>query len=286
VLSQSLSDFEVVVVDDGSTDDGPEIVAAMDDPRIRVLRQTNLGAAAARNTGVSGAAGRWIALIDADDLWSPDHLENLVEAIQKEGVVFAFSNLRLESRLGKTLIDPRVASCLIDDYFAFALAHGGYPASASSVLIRRDHLVQAKLFREDVSSGEDVDTWCRLACRGSFFYSACPTATYNDVPRHDSMADNLAREAVFPCFAEHLPEMIDAGEIPQRLIASARRYVNFLLLEYARQLLDRGQPRAARAVLLKRCRPDYDPQHYFRRLARTSTLGHLLFRLSGKTVGG
>jgi glycosyltransferase involved in cell wall biosynthesis len=279
VLAQSIEDYEVVIVDDGSTDGSGQIVAEILDPRVRLIRQDNAGPSAARNKGVALARGFWIALVDADDLWSHDHLESLSGAAVNADVVLAFSNLRLESRGGKPLIHPAVGPQLVEDYFRFALAHGGYPASASSVLIRRDHLVASKLFTEGISSGEDTDAWCRLACRGPFFYTARPTATYRDLPQPHSLASDRAHKPVFPLFAEHLPGMIRAGEVPSQLIASALRYANFLLLEYARQLIDCNENRAARTVLLRRCRAGLDPKRYFKRLLRTWLVGRTLYRL-------
>jgi glycosyltransferase involved in cell wall biosynthesis len=285
VLAQSIEDYEVVIVDDGSTDGSAQIVAEISDPRVRLIRQDNAGPSAARNRGVALACGFWIALVDADDLWSHDHLESLAGAALNAGVVLAFSNLRLESRGGKPMIHPAVGSQLVEDYFRFALAHGGYPASASSVLIRRDHLMTPKLFTEGISSGEDIDAWCRLACQGPFFYTARPTATYRDLPRPQSLASDRAQKPVFPLFAEHLPGMIRAGEVPPQLIASALRYANFLLLEYARQLIDCNENRAARAVLLKRCRAGFDPKRYFKRLLRTWSVGRTLYRLKAVFSG-
>jgi glycosyltransferase involved in cell wall biosynthesis len=75
VLGQTLSDLEVIVVDDGSTDDTSEVVRSVGDPRITVMSQENAGHAAARNTGISVAQGTYVAVVDADDLWLPDKLE-------------------------------------------------------------------------------------------------------------------------------------------------------------------------------------------------------------------
>lgn len=82
-LAQSYESFEVIVVDDGSEDGSPAVVAGFSDPRVKLLRQANGGVSRARNTGVAAAQGQWIAFLDADDLWSPDYLRLQAETIAR-----------------------------------------------------------------------------------------------------------------------------------------------------------------------------------------------------------
>ncbi|HEY9445250.1 MAG TPA: glycosyltransferase family 2 protein [Gemmatimonadales bacterium] len=83
VLSQRFADLELLVVDDGSTDEGPALVAQVTDPRLRLLRQPNQGPGAARNRGLAGARGALIAFLDADDEWDPEFLELGVAALTR-----------------------------------------------------------------------------------------------------------------------------------------------------------------------------------------------------------
>src|SRR5689334_18487042 len=174
------ADCEIIVVDDGSLDGSGERVKKLGIRSLRLIEQANAGVSAARNRGVVAADGKWIALLDADDVWSDDHVAGLLRAIERTDAIAAFSNLRLQSRGGRPAIDRRVAGQRIDNYFSFALRHGGYPISASSIMVLKSELIGAGLFAEGVWSGEDIDMWCRLACRGAFVYEARTSATYND----------------------------------------------------------------------------------------------------------
>lgn len=281
VLSQSHRAFELIVVDDGSTDGGSALVASRDDARVRLIRQENRGVSEARNRGIREARGTWIALIDADDLWAPDHLQILVSAVGEPGVVGAFSNIMLESN-GRPAVPFKVPSQRVDDYFTFALAANGYAISSSSVMVERRALIDCGLFAVGTPIGEDIDMWCRLAIRGEFQYVANATATYRDTLESSALARNLKRQVPYPPSAQRLHQLISSGDMPDRLIPSARRYANFLLLEYARQLIGRGEYQEARRVLLEECTFSLDPGRYVKRLLRTWPLGRWGYRPSGR----
>ena len=83
VLNQTYKDFEVIVVDDGSKDNSAAIVAQFTDTRIHLIRQENGGVSAARNRGIEEAQGKYVAFLDADDVWLTDHLESLVNLIRQ-----------------------------------------------------------------------------------------------------------------------------------------------------------------------------------------------------------
>ena len=144
----------------------------------------------------------------------------------------------------------------MDDYFSFALANGGYSMQTSATLVLRNQLLEAGLFAEGLSMGEDIDMWCRLACRGPFFYTARPSAVYNDAQSPTRRSEK--GRTVRPFFAQRLPDLIRAGKVPPALLDSSRRYANFDMLEYARQLLDAGEHAEARRVLLNECAVSYD----------------------------
>ena len=91
ILAQTFTDWRLIVVDDGSTDGGPEVVKTFDDPRIVLLRQENQGPGAARNTGIKTATAEYLAFLDADDQWHPWYLQNACNAITTHPVSFVGS---------------------------------------------------------------------------------------------------------------------------------------------------------------------------------------------------
>ncbi len=91
ILGQTYSDFEIIVVDDGSTDNGAEIVKGFEDERITLIRQQNSGPGAARNAGIEAANTEYIAFLDADDEWYPSFLENSLKAIEEYDVALVAS---------------------------------------------------------------------------------------------------------------------------------------------------------------------------------------------------
>src|SRR5579871_5705467 len=90
VLAQTCQDFEIVVVDDGSRDDPKAVVDALHDPRIRLIRQENRGGGAARNRGLDEARGRFVALLDSDDVFLPHHLETMRGLLKDTTDVLAY----------------------------------------------------------------------------------------------------------------------------------------------------------------------------------------------------
>ena len=108
VLAQTYSDLEVILVDDGSTDDTEAVVRAIPDPRVRYVRQKNQGACAARNHGIDLADGEFIAFHDSDDLWHPEKLERQLKAVQEHDAAIVCCRLEERQKDGSTVPIPRV----------------------------------------------------------------------------------------------------------------------------------------------------------------------------------
>ena len=107
VLAQTYSNLEVIIVDDGSTDDTETVVRAIPDPRVRYIRQKNQGACAARNHGVDLAKGEFIAFHDSDDLWHPEKLEKQLKALQEHDAAIVCCRLAQQQKDGSAELIPR-----------------------------------------------------------------------------------------------------------------------------------------------------------------------------------
>lgn len=185
VLAQSYQDFEIVVVDDGSTDGSADVVGRVDDSRIRLIRQANAGVSAARNRGIAEARGEYVAFLDADDEWKPDYLavQHRMTELYPQCDVFA-TNYEFRDASGRvrpTLLN-RLAidgdSGVMDNYFEVA-SYSHPPITSISIMVRRSAIETVGGFPVGIKSGEDLLTWARLVCRYKLAFSKKTCAVYN-----------------------------------------------------------------------------------------------------------
>lgn len=184
VLNQTYQNFEIVIVNDGSTDHSVEEVTKVTDPRIRLIHQSNAGVSAARNRGIAEAQGEYIAFLDADDEWKPDYLKTQYELTQKypECSVFA-CNYEFKDVKGK--VTPTIIRKLpfkgedgiLSNYFEVAnCSHP--PLWTSAVIVKKSAIQSIGGFPIGIKSGEDLLTWARLACQYSIVFYTIPLATF------------------------------------------------------------------------------------------------------------
>lgn len=168
VLGQGFRDFELIVVDDGSTDDTVDILAAYGD-KLRVIKKGNGGLSSARNAGIRSAHGRYVAFLDADDHWMPSKLEKQVALMTMRPELAFCSTAAL-------LVDPdhkhmgvwHCASSTMSALETIFSINAYVAGSGSAVLIRKDVLIQVGWFDEQLRSLEDIDMWMRLAAIGGY----------------------------------------------------------------------------------------------------------------------
>ncbi len=170
VLAQTFKDFEVIVVNDGSTDGSEAEVDKIKDDRIKVFSIENHGVSNARNYGVKQASSDFIVLLDADDFWKTNHLENLNQLQNK------FPNCGLYATAYEHLFNSRIApanyykiskqanwSGILEDFFESSYIN--CIASSSSVMIPKNVYETVEGFNPLYNSGEDIDLWIRIALK-------------------------------------------------------------------------------------------------------------------------
>jgi glycosyltransferase involved in cell wall biosynthesis len=253
VLSQTVPPREVIVIDNGSSDGSVEAVTAIRHPLVRLLREERRGPGPARNRGIAEAASDWIAFIDADDLWAPNHLEVLGELIRRHpdcGLVGA--GFRLAAMpVAPPPADPaaRDAPSREIDFYAGDNCDSVW---TSAVAARRSAVIAAGGFA-DFPAGEDTDLWIRLALRHSFAVSAAQTAIYlrGNGGIMEAQQAELRRTAPPPSpkFATIAALLADPEHRARH--AALRGYGDMLRVRFARQLIYHGHGKAARDLLRK-----------------------------------
>ena len=183
VLNQTVQAFEIIIVNDGSTDKGVEAVMEINDERIHLVNQPNKGASAARNNGIRQANNELIAFLDADDAWKPDFLETIIRLRQQytEAGLYATAYETSHAKEGVVKvqyrgIQPEPWEGIIPDFFNSML--GQPPVWTSAAVIPRHIFEVSGYFREGEVLAEDVDMWCRIALKFQVTFSTRICATY------------------------------------------------------------------------------------------------------------
>lgn len=176
VLNQNFKKFEIIVVNDGSTDGGDEIVARDYRGEIHLLNQANQGVSAARNKGIAKAKFPWIAFLDADDYWHPDFLYWIKEVIYRfkavgiVGSTYTVKEFKYKNKQPEVLV--------FENYFEKAIYNTWY--TSSSTVINKSFFDKNSHFNENWSKGEDLDVWFRaISWFGKAYYINEPLMYYD-----------------------------------------------------------------------------------------------------------
>lgn len=166
VLAQTFTDFEIIIVNDGSTDDSEKVIKQFNDPRIHYFYQENQGAAAGRNAAISKATAPYIALLDADDLWEPDYLETMDALIQSHPNESVFACAVAVETKGKTIKStysiPNLQSGKVYNVDYFNASYLNTVLTSSSTVINKRVLEEVGTYDASIKSGQDTDLWIRI----------------------------------------------------------------------------------------------------------------------------
>jgi hypothetical protein len=199
LVDQSYPNWELIVVDDGSTDGTAGAAAGYDDPRIKLVQQSNRGESAARNMALKHMKGRFIAFLDADDLYLPDHLEKsvgfLIENPQLDAVYTDGYYCDSSGKLLATLASRRRGP-FQGNIFAEVVRGSDLFGPPVSVVLQRELIVEQKLqFDEAITIGPDWVFLMQYAASGHFGYVDEPTCVYRLHETNISLRVNLQRRA-------------------------------------------------------------------------------------------
>ena len=256
VLNQSHQNFEVIVVDDGSIDDGASRVRAIHDHRIKLIQQANSGVSCARNQGIELAKGDLVCFLDADDWYLPTYLETIVSmALRYPEIAFFATHFKCinGSNLEQTGLswDPGDTHTVefIDDLFYRWRDRPLFVTN--SVAIRHTHLTQFKpYFPAGEQWAEDQDLWFRIAEKSRLAFCPAPLVGYRQEVDGSLCAINELHCSLSPAYIRLEQRALDR-QLPDSLRNSALRLVDDAKITVTRSILIDGRRYDAFMQLLK-----------------------------------
>lgn len=253
IINQTYQDFEIIIIDDGSTDNSLEKLMKINDSRIRIIKQMNNGVSSARNNGIDEARNEYIGFLDADDSWNPNFLESIKSLIEQYPLAGAYAtSYEIQREDGTTIESPSGKSIegswegIIDDYFKYALK--GPLISASSVVVGKKVFDYLGGFPIGIKRGEDLDMWIRIALNYDVAYlnKICATYFHN--------ADNRAckRKARLIDSAVNLTEdILLESKGMEKYSIYFEEYMIQCIITKAKYMIEEDENKAARQLLQK-----------------------------------
>lgn len=298
---QTYPHFEILAIDDGSTDDTVAVLQAIAEPRLRVVSYDNAGQAVSRNRGLELAQGEYVSFIDADDLWTPDKLADQLAALTaRPRAAIAYSWTDHIDATGQFLRHgPQLC---FEGNVLRKLLYSDFIGSGSNILVRRSAIVEIGGFDPSLPPSEDWDCWLRLAQRFEFVVVPKPhilyrvssqSSSFNVWRMERSSLRTIARAfAAAPASAQSLRRIclghrykyltyktIDAGCDRRRALTGVRYW--FLALWYDPALLRRRVIwKVAFKILAILVLPHAPLQNLMRRYPKLFDTESLLYRIT------
>jgi glycosyltransferase involved in cell wall biosynthesis len=249
VLNQTFTEFELIIVNDGSTDNSLEIVGAIHDGRIRIINQKNSGVSTARNNGAKSARFDYVAFLDADDWWDATFLQEMSVLTRKYPKAELYASNYNVVRKGREISSITIRD--IEDgyinYFDLFLEIKAGPVCSSAVCIKKQCFFNENGFKANLKSGEDLELWFRVACKYKIAYRNRVLAFYNqDVDTAFRAVGN-----VFPP-ENHYLFCLDDLNMYMQTNKKLKCLTDFLILETIRPYLAVGKYRKSALTLLKK----------------------------------
>lgn len=214
ILAQTSKDFEVLIIDDGSTIPVSQVLEKYkNDSRIKVIRKENGGVSSARNIAIKKARGQYLCFLDADDVWLPNHLSEIDRLIQKYGDVAMFVTSHIEhmpdgtKRHSGSIMADQDFDFKTKNMFKLLLNYSGSIIHTNSICMNNTVCMNEKiLFVEGAVRGEDTDVWFRIALKHDIVFSREETTIYR---RELSTATRNGSFIYSWVFAERLPYIVN-----------------------------------------------------------------------------
>ena len=250
VLAQTCSDYEVIVVDDGSRDNSLELAKVFASDVVHIIQQENQGVSVARNTGILKARGEFICFLDADDEWRPDYLATIAELTERypESDIFVTA-YAVNMGNGKINYSTRLeeeTGCL--GSYWLTLAKGYDFVWTSAATMRRSTLIDAGLFKPGEKIGQDLDMWARVArINPRVAYSNHVCVNYNRAAEQN--ARTRVRVAWAGAFIQDLEEeLVNPRRTPEEKISIQHKYDKKMTVFIFTAILAGEKERARKAL--------------------------------------
>jgi glycosyltransferase involved in cell wall biosynthesis len=262
VLNQTIEDFEILIVDNNSTDNGMDVVSKYKDIRIKCLQQKVKGVSAARNFGITNSTSNLIAFLDADDEWLPQYLENILKLVKKypEAGAYASSFIKIEND-GSIIKSVYKIPNLKNDHFLIKnyiklMVLSLYPFCTSSIVVKKKVLIENNCFTLGEQYGEDLEMWLKISLNHPIAYCTIFGAIYHRDAESGLTNRQHGKQMHFFPIKIH-PDITTARNAlinentPKHLLSDIQEYINLYDIGRAAQYILNKDPVTARKILFE-----------------------------------